>query len=557
MILMKPQGCILWVLVAVIIFFGQVTLSHDNYIILMPFPDVSHIVDSKQIARAISIMNITSQPDHLFIINTSDERQVVDQNNQNYSMINIKDYSPYHNAIKGNLIERVRALVSDSQMTDRYQAMVGYYFDIYEPTIRGLDELFETHPQLSTIDPSKLFFVIDGIYSPAIEWSRKRGIRHITLANTLILIPHQYKPNIFPRMIYERTSLRRGREILENEGILKFFMNRIEEKLLRFFDFLRNVISLSNRLNEVRKNLGYESVMGPFVDSSDRASIYFSLPGFDYATPLPVNYHLVGFTNTIVDNTKLNERDEIVDGWMERSNANQIIYLSFGTKARLSINHTCDFIRNILSINSTYNILISERINTWSDFEKCRGILPEWKNQVLVRPWLNQAKVLSNPKVKIFISHGGAHSLFESIENQVPIMLFPQFAEQFLNNIRAEDLGFGRAIYDPANSVEFTKLYNELMENTKIKTNLKKWDKINQFHTQHFTQLAQHNQISPNLLMAANVIENIIENGDEHLRSTEKQLYFIETIDIVHLLLLLLVLPLLLFLSKRFLLRRS
>uniref|UniRef100_A0A3Q1HAZ2 UDP-glucuronosyltransferase n=1 Tax=Anabas testudineus TaxID=64144 RepID=A0A3Q1HAZ2_ANATE len=47
--------------------------------------------------------------------------------------------------------------------------------------------------------------------------------------------------------------------------------------------------------------------------------------------------------------------------------------------------------------------------------------------------WLPQNDLLSHPKAKVFITHGGTHGIYEGICNAVPMLIFPLFGDQLDN----------------------------------------------------------------------------------------------------------------------------
>ncbi|KAK8742915.1 hypothetical protein OTU49_001734, partial [Cherax quadricarinatus] len=56
---------------------------------------------------------------------------------------------------------------------------------------------------------------------------------------------------------------------------------------------------------------------------------------------------------------------------------------------------------------------------------KYEGSLPGLSDNVLTKPWLPQQDILSNPKVKVFMSHGGLLSTQEAMYHATPILVLP------------------------------------------------------------------------------------------------------------------------------------
>nr|CAN88915.1 UDP-glucuronosyltransferase [Platichthys flesus] len=68
------------------------------------------------------------------------------------------------------------------------------------------------------------------------------------------------------------------------------------------------------------------------------------------------------------------------------------------------------------------------------------------KNVKLMK-WLPQRDLLAHPKAKLFLTHGGSHSVFEGICNAMPMLMFPLFAEQGDNGLRMATRGVAETIF--------------------------------------------------------------------------------------------------------------
>ncbi|XP_017013836.2 UDP-glucosyltransferase 2-like [Drosophila takahashii] len=71
---------------------------------------------------------------------------------------------------------------------------------------------------------------------------------------------------------------------------------------------------------------------------------------------------------------------------------------------------------------------------------------PEKPGNVMIRKWFPQADVLAHPNVKIFITHGGQLSTFESVYFGKPILGLPCYFDQHMNVLRATRMGFGLSL---------------------------------------------------------------------------------------------------------------
>lgn len=85
--------------------------------------------------------------------------------------------------------------------------------------------------------------------------------------------------------------------------------------------------------------------------------------------------------------------------------------------------------------------------------------LKEKPENVFISSWFPQGDILAHPKVKLFISHGGLLSTFETFYHGKPILGLPVFFDQQLNVNKAKQQGF-------ALKLDFTKLSKNQLKST-------------------------------------------------------------------------------------------
>ncbi|GAB0090999.1 UDP-glucuronosyltransferase [Sergentomyia squamirostris] len=69
-----------------------------------------------------------------------------------------------------------------------------------------------------------------------------------------------------------------------------------------------------------------------------------------------------------------------------------------------------------------------------------------WPENIITVEWIDQNKILENPKVVLFITHGGLLSIQEAAWNGIPILGIPLFMDQHSNVARAISRGLGLKI---------------------------------------------------------------------------------------------------------------
>jgi MGT family glycosyltransferase len=119
-----------------------------------------------------------------------------------------------------------------------------------------------------------------------------------------------------------------------------------------------------------------------------------------------------------------------------------IMYIAFGTAYEFNKKTLQKLTAELAPLSNTISILWSLPANQQqslpSDF-----ILPKsWRLETFVPQW----SVLAHPNVKLFITHCGSNSVYESLLNQVPMIACPTGKDQFANGARIEAAGVGMVV---------------------------------------------------------------------------------------------------------------
>ncbi|XP_036362980.1 UDP-glucuronosyltransferase 1A1-like isoform X3 [Octopus sinensis] len=132
---------------------------------------------------------------------------------------------------------------------------------------------------------------------------------------------------------------------------------------------------------------------------------------------------------------------------------------------------------------------------------------------IFVTKWLPQNDLLGHPKTKLFITHCGINGLFEALYHGVPILGLPVFADQFQNGLQmhVKEYGISMDIYN-YNKDELVSNINELIENSKYKTNIKLASEIFHSRPEHPAE------------RAARYVDHVIKYGGDYLRSPSQNM---------------------------------
>ncbi|XP_024983884.1 UDP-glycosyltransferase 73C6-like [Cynara cardunculus var. scolymus] len=146
--------------------------------------------------------------------------------------------------------------------------------------------------------------------------------------------------------------------------------------------------------------------------------------------------------------TSINEQRIL--NWLDSKESGSVIYVCFGSSSQVIPPQLVELGLGLEASNHPFIWVIragdrAKEIEEWiieTGFEermKDRGLL--------IRDWAPQLLILSHPSTGGFLTHCGWNSILEGVCAGVPLITWPQFADQFLNEKQAiQVLGIGMAV---------------------------------------------------------------------------------------------------------------
>ena len=180
-----------------------------------------------------------------------------------------------------------------------------------------------------------------------------------------------------------------------------------------------------------------------FIVYKNHATIIVnSFFGFDRPIPLPPNIHPVGMLEKS-SHTEL-EDEELLE-WMRKKNAEkkeEFIYVAFGSIVKITKSLFLRVYEGLSKVGLPVIWAYRSNDNHETEIKD---------DNFFIRNWLPQSAILSHPKVKVFVTHGGWNSISESVCHSKPMAVLSFFGDQPSNAELIQKNKSGIALYVSSN----------------------------------------------------------------------------------------------------------
>ncbi|XP_046745420.1 UDP-glucosyltransferase 2-like [Diprion similis] len=194
-----------------------------------------------------------------------------------------------------------------------------------------------------------------------------------------------------------------------------------------------------------------------------------------------------------------------------------VVYFSMGTLVRSDTFPE----KKLLAMYESFSELTDYKVLWKGNLKDMPKPLP---SNVKIVSWVPQYAILRHPKVKAFVTHGGAMGIQEAIHAGVPMIGIPFFSDQSFNVMGYVQRGFGVHLsYHDISKVSFSEALREVLWNPKYQSNAAR-----------YSRLFRDRPLSP-MDEAIFWIEYVIRNGGEPLRSSARHLNWFQyyLIDVI------------------------
>ncbi|KAJ9540652.1 hypothetical protein OSB04_027158 [Centaurea solstitialis] len=162
--------------------------------------------------------------------------------------------------------------------------------------------------------------------------------------------------------------------------------------------------------------------------------------------------------------------------WLDQQPACSVIYIAFGSFTMFDQAQFEELALGLELTNRPFLWVVRPGITKETTISYPEGYMDRVSHRGRIVSWAPQQKVLSHPSVACFMSHCGWNSTLEGVNNGVPFMCWPYFADQFYNetyicDIWENGLALKKNIGGIVTGEEIKSKVNKLLSDTRFKDN--------------------------------------------------------------------------------------
>ncbi|KAF5748931.1 putative UDP-glucuronosyltransferase [Tripterygium wilfordii] len=157
--------------------------------------------------------------------------------------------------------------------------------------------------------------------------------------------------------------------------------------------------------------------------------------------------------------------------WLDQQPPESVVYIAFGSTTVLDQTQFKQLAHGLELLNRPFLWVVRPNITEGTNLKEFQDRVRD-RGQIV--DWAPQKKVLAHPSIACFITHCGWNSTIEGVNNGVPLLCWPYFADQFINqsyicDIWSIGLGFNRDQSGIITSSEIKNKIEQLLGNKNYK----------------------------------------------------------------------------------------
>ncbi|XP_075798758.1 UDP-glucuronosyltransferase 2B7-like isoform X1 [Microtus pennsylvanicus] len=236
------------------------------------------------------------------------------------------------------------------------------------------------------------------------------------------------------------------------------FMERVENMIcLLYFDFFFESFPAKDWDPFFSEILGRPTTM---VDTMKKAEMWFIRSYWDLEFPRPTlpNIEFVGGLHCKPAKPLPEEMEEFA----QSSGEHGVVVFSLGSMIKNTTQEKANTIASALA-------KIPQKV-----FWRYEGMEPDTLGpNTRIFKWIPQNDLLGHPKTRVFVTHGGANGIYESIHHGVPMVGIPLFAEQYDNIAHMVAKGAAASVdFHTMTSSDLLNALKEVINNPSYKKNV-------------------------------------------------------------------------------------
>ncbi|KAF7840817.1 scopoletin glucosyltransferase-like [Senna tora] len=123
--------------------------------------------------------------------------------------------------------------------------------------------------------------------------------------------------------------------------------------------------------------------------------------------------------------------------WLDTKKPNSVIYICFGTLSTIPESQLSEISMALEASNQQFIWVVKESKKEEEE-EKEKWVLSGFEKRtqgkgLIIRGWAPQVQILEHEAVGAFVTHCGWNSILEAVSAGVPMITWPEYAEQFYN----------------------------------------------------------------------------------------------------------------------------